>query len=519
MRNAKNRTKGSRLLTLLLTASILFGTIWNTQIAQAATGKYYIKINKGTNVVTVYEQDGTPYTAFTCSIGYATPIGTFYTPAKYRWWTLDGPCYGQYCTRITGSILFHSVWYHQQTKNSQSYIQYNKLGTTASHGCCRLTVAASKWIYDNCPLRTKVIIFNGSAKDDPLGKPKTIKIDTKTKGTRGWDPTDPDESNPYKTKSTKPVISVSKKTISRSSKFGDGNMTCKDSGGFDITDWVQMTGKVNTKKPGTYPVTYSVIDSFGRTATKNVTYKVVDDTIATLTGVKTELTKSYKSTRDMLVGLRAKNADGKNLTNRIAVYVKVPGSKEYTKIKKRNYTFQSAGVYRVKYKVTNPVNGKTTTKSQKINVIDKKSPKLTSADKWSAFDDLQLDSSLKWSDLMEGVGAALQSGKDMTNTVKITIQTPDGKEKTIKKNQTYTFRQAGDYTLTYEVMNSNAPKSKRVVTHTRKLTVLEEQQPDDSENETGNEEPGDGTENGETTNETKPADGAQASDTEAAVNE
>ena len=109
MRRNKNRKRSALLLALLLTASILLGHVWSAEQVQAATGNYYIKINKGTNVVTVYMQDDTPYTAFTCSIGNATPLGTFHTTAKYRWWTLDGPSYGQYCTRITGSILFHSV--------------------------------------------------------------------------------------------------------------------------------------------------------------------------------------------------------------------------------------------------------------------------------------------------------------------------------------------------------------------------------------------------------------------------
>ena len=91
MGNNKSKKKSAFFIALLLTASILFGSVWNVQNVQAATGDYYIKINKGTNVVTVYKQDGTPYTAFTCSTGYATPVGTFHTMARYRWWTLDGP--------------------------------------------------------------------------------------------------------------------------------------------------------------------------------------------------------------------------------------------------------------------------------------------------------------------------------------------------------------------------------------------------------------------------------------------
>lgn len=71
---------------------------------------YVIKVNKKMNVVTVYAKDGDngyiiPVKSFVCSGGAATPIGTFYTPAKYRWQTLMGPCYGQWCTRIHGGVF------------------------------------------------------------------------------------------------------------------------------------------------------------------------------------------------------------------------------------------------------------------------------------------------------------------------------------------------------------------------------------------------------------------------------
>ena len=444
-----NRKRSAALLALLLSVSILFGLAGNVTDVKAAGKNYYIKINKGTNVVTVYESNGTPYVAFTCSAGSATPIGTFHTMAKYRWHTLDGPSYGQYCTRITGSILFHSVWYYQQTMNSQSYVQYNKLGSLASHGCVRLTVAASKWIYDNCPTGTKVTIFNGSSKNDPLGKPKTIKVS----GYSGWDPTDPDSRNPYKTKSTKPVITVSKKTIALGDKFDNGNMTCKDSGGNDITSWVRTTGKVNTKKEGTYPVTYWVIDSFGRTATKSVTYKVVDKNPVTLTGVKEKLTKEYKNTRNMLVGLKAKDSLGRDLTNKIEVYIKAPGSKSYVKCKKTEYTFGKLGTYQVKYVVTNPNNGKKTTKKQTIVVKDTKAPKLRSDNDWSDIAVTSDEQTLYWDDLMEDVWAELLSGEDITDEVTIKITSPNDKSVTVGVGESYTFEEDGTYKLVYTVKN------------------------------------------------------------------
>jgi len=156
---------------------------------------YEIRVNKRMNVVTVYAKDGNngyiiPVKAFICSTGQATPIGTFYTPAKYRWHTLMGPCYGQWCTRIYGGVLFHSVFYNSYNNNNTlSVSAYNKLGTTCSHGCVRLTAGDAKWIYDNCKLQTKVIVYN-STNSGPFGKPTAYKLAS----WHTWDPTDPNMS-------------------------------------------------------------------------------------------------------------------------------------------------------------------------------------------------------------------------------------------------------------------------------------------------------------------------------------
>lgn len=155
---------------------------------------YYIKVNRKACTVTVYAKDGNngyiiPVKRFACSVGKPntpTPVGTFYTPAKYRWHTLMGPSYGQYCTRITGNILFHSVAGKNMTSYNLNAKDYNMLGQPASHGCVRLCVRDAKWIYDNCVLKTKVTIYD-SDNPGPLGKPSTIKIPAG----QTWDPTDP----------------------------------------------------------------------------------------------------------------------------------------------------------------------------------------------------------------------------------------------------------------------------------------------------------------------------------------
>lgn len=200
----------------------------NFQTTNAAAKKniYKIKVNKLKNTVTVYRHTKKgkykPYKAFVCSSGKATPVGTFSLGERYRWHELMGPSYGQYCTRIYRGFLFHSVWYYKTSKNTQSYAQFNRLGTTASHGCIRLTVADSKWIYDNCPFGTKVVIYN-SSKAGPLGKPKAQKLS----GHMGWDPTDPDIHNPYLIKVKSIKLSTTKKTLEIGGKKKDAKFTIR----------------------------------------------------------------------------------------------------------------------------------------------------------------------------------------------------------------------------------------------------------------------------------------------------
>ena len=147
-------------------------------------GELYLKVNKQQNVVTAYKGN-VAIRAMICSTGEATPLGTFYTPAKFRWGGLMGPSYGQYMTQVVGGYLLHSIPYLKEDPMTMTP-EYNKLGTTCSHGCIRLRLIDAKWIYDNCPLKTRVVIYE-SPDPGPLGKPVLEKIPEN----QTWDPTDP----------------------------------------------------------------------------------------------------------------------------------------------------------------------------------------------------------------------------------------------------------------------------------------------------------------------------------------
>ncbi len=164
---------------------------------------YYIKVNYTANCVTIYKKDNSgnytiPVKSMVCSTGKATPTsGVYRMSDKYRWHMLEGGVYGQYCSRITGHILFHSVPYLTNSPDTLEYWAYDKLGTKASAGCIRLTVQDAKWIHANCASGTYVEFYS-SSDPGPLGKPSAQKISW-NETCRDWDPTDPDSRNPWHT--------------------------------------------------------------------------------------------------------------------------------------------------------------------------------------------------------------------------------------------------------------------------------------------------------------------------------
>ncbi len=200
--------------TAELTVVLRYGTEVLTDAAQvrlenapdevyaAASGDkrpYSIDVIRNQNVVIVYgkDEDGKytmPVKAWLCSTGRATPRGSYTLGGKSNWSYLFGGVYGQYTCRITGHILFHSVPYFSRRKDRLETLEYNKLGTTASMGCVRLAVSDAKWIFDHCPVGTAVHIYD--ADDLPVERPVSIHLDPDDPRS-GWDPTDPDENNPW----------------------------------------------------------------------------------------------------------------------------------------------------------------------------------------------------------------------------------------------------------------------------------------------------------------------------------
>ena len=101
-----------------------------------------------------------PTKEFTCSTGtsdHPTPVGeykttmrtTYFNSFGYRCWWATG--------FIGGEYLFHSSPY-TMTDTPQICADYT-MGRPSSHGCIRMRLDDAKWIYDNIPIGTKVVIY------------------------------------------------------------------------------------------------------------------------------------------------------------------------------------------------------------------------------------------------------------------------------------------------------------------------------------------------------------------------
>lgn len=358
------------MIAVVITALLLSVFAVNTADVNAAANSstYKIKVNTQTNVVTVYKKYGTqykPYRSMVCSSGgKKTPLGTFKLKYKIRWCKLVGNVWGQYCSVINGDYLFHSVPYKAKAKNTVIGREYNKLGTSCSHGCIRLSAMDAKWIYSNCPSGTKVTLFRSKSKG-PLGKPVPIKVANRNI----WDPTDPDSKNPnFRMKAPQITISSKKPALVQ---YGDAYslkkyVTAKNVNAYqNLTHLLKVssvkkykngkwvTAKFSTKSLGTYKITYSAYSIYcKKTGYKSFKVRVADTLKPVITAADRTVTAGDVNA---VSGMTAKQRT-RNRTATVTVYIKAPDSdtfEEYTYSAAEAYIFEKEGIYNVMYKVKN----------------------------------------------------------------------------------------------------------------------------------------------------------------------
>lgn len=129
---------------------------------------YKLVVDISDQAVFVYAWSGEDYSVkdhyMLCSTGMddsPTPLGTYqaYAQLNGEWYYFEEyECYAKWAYGIIGGILFHSVTFRDMDDRKVNTSNVKKLGKKASHGCVRLAVEDAKWIYDNCPYGTTVVI-------------------------------------------------------------------------------------------------------------------------------------------------------------------------------------------------------------------------------------------------------------------------------------------------------------------------------------------------------------------------
>lgn len=109
----------------------------------------------------IYEKENNEWKLiykWSCTVGKpSTPTikGVFNIGIRYDAITSEGSrVFVKYAVNIVGEYYYHSILYDINTGE----IYDDRLGVAISHGCIRLETQNAKWIYDNIPEGTSVVI-------------------------------------------------------------------------------------------------------------------------------------------------------------------------------------------------------------------------------------------------------------------------------------------------------------------------------------------------------------------------
>jgi hypothetical protein len=155
--------------------------------------QYYILVDKTDHAFSIftYDENG-EYTikvaTFPCALGRSsrmTPTGAFSISSKGEWKRWGSSYYSPYYTRYTSGLYIHGPVYRSKNNGRLRPDSYEEIGTNASSGCVRTTVAGARFVYYNCPAGTVIEIV---AETDLVSWPGLPEIDPSFPT---WDPTDP----------------------------------------------------------------------------------------------------------------------------------------------------------------------------------------------------------------------------------------------------------------------------------------------------------------------------------------
>ena len=126
----------------------------------SATG-YLVLTDLDAQRVAVFQREEEAWSmvqAYPCSSGspgMETPKGEYRVQGRGKWfYNRRLQSGGEWYVGFYGNYLFHSL-----PMDSSHKVQDYRLGVPLSHGCVRLRIEDAKWLYDNLPGGSKVVIY------------------------------------------------------------------------------------------------------------------------------------------------------------------------------------------------------------------------------------------------------------------------------------------------------------------------------------------------------------------------
>ena len=124
-----------------------------------STSNYVVITSIQNRLTYIYEKNNSEWEMlykWSCTVGKpATPTikGVFSIGIKYPAIGDDNSSV-KYAINITEQYYYHSILYDSRGLN----IKDDTLGSAISHGCIRLATSSAKWMYDNVPQGSTIII-------------------------------------------------------------------------------------------------------------------------------------------------------------------------------------------------------------------------------------------------------------------------------------------------------------------------------------------------------------------------
>lgn len=350
--------------------------------------------------------------------------------AKYPFKTSDF----QYDRDSTENIVFKNLEYTltDQTHDSVYWFKAGDKVVTTSSANIRKEISTTAGAV-TVPQNTSLIITGNFDYHELKGNKFVFyPVQTADKSIKGYVSSAYISNRPSIVKDTnKPVISgTAGKSIPFNSTFNPKTgVKAKDDKDGDLTNVIRVEGKVDTKKVGTYNLTYTVADKAGNVSKVTRKITVYDQVKPVISGTGNKTIKLNSSFNPKTNVSAKDNADG-NLTSKIKVTGTVNTKKK--------------GTYTLKYTVTDSSKNAATV-TRKIT-IDGAKPVISGANSKTVgyYSTFSPESGVSAKDNLDG---------NMTSKIKVT-----GTVNTKKKDT---------YTLKYTITDS----SKNTATVTRKITV------------------------------------------------